>query len=112
MAGWPIPGPRTGRWERLECLAKCNAASLCFQFVLGECMQKHDALRLLYPRRERRVNRRAAKERDELALPHVEHRSSSCRFASAPPVNQQVGLEHPHPGAEWLASPWGRSELF
>jgi hypothetical protein len=46
-------------------LPKCNDGSLCFQFVLGECMQKHDAphaLRLLRARRERRVDRRAAKE--------------------------------------------------
>jgi hypothetical protein len=84
-------------------------------------MQKHDApnaLRLLYARRERRVNRRAAKERDELAPPHVEHRSSSSRFVSVPPVNQQatgayaLDFEHPQLAAEWLARPWGRSELF
>src|SRR5439155_15661289 len=54
---------------------------------------------------ERRRDDRAAKERNELAASHVEHRVSS---RLAPPAS----LPHPQSAAERPPSPWGRPELF
>src|SRR5262249_39084941 len=62
----------------------------------------HRHRRLLRPRRERPGRRRAAKKRNEIAPPQVEHAT----------IFQWGGPRHPQPAIGEPASPWGRPEMF
>ena len=59
--------------ERLKRLLKCQAATLRFRIVRGECMQKKDTSHALGLLRtcHQRPRRRSAKSRDELAPFHA-----------------------------------------
>src|SRR5712691_5583520 len=68
--------------------------------------------RLLRARRKRPCHRRAAKQRDELPTPHVEHGGLSPRTGFRAANGPRAWLPHSQPATTETASPYARPELF